>query len=198
MIRLFIALDVPEINDNNEPIQFTNMQLLIDQAIPGFRPSKTFHTTLVFIGPVQDTMIPTIKIAVERAISVFVNEQKRGIANGLPGLMIKQGARVMGKNAIAMALTDNYLLTTLVAALHKSLEEYHVLHEKQNEPKDFHITLGRIAHDHNHNDIERFLEMLPAPIGSREQLQETFSAPTVTLYESLPHSEYISLARYKI
>lgn len=197
MLRLFIALDVPEINDQNEPIQFANMQLLIDQAIPNFKPSKSFHVTLVFIGSVQEALIPTIKSAIERAVSLFVNEQKDGIANGVPGLLITQGAHFMGKNAIAMKLVDNYLLDTLVLALHTSLEEYKVPHDRHDEPKNFHITLGRISHDHN-LEVKRFLELLPAPIGSREQLQETFTAPTIALYQSLPGSEYVSLARYKI
>jgi len=198
MMRLFIAVDLPEVNDNNEPIQFANMQLLIDQAIPDFRPTKTFHTTLVFIGSVSDSLVPKIKTAIERAVNAFINDQKNGLANGIGGIMMQQGASLMGKNAIAMKLSDNYELAVLALELRKYFNEYQLPHDRHEEI-NLHVTLGRIAPENkNAIEIRRFLELLPAPIGARAQLQETFTAHTITLYQSLQGSEYIPLARYKI
>ena len=197
MPRLFIALDLPEVNDTNTPIQFANMQLLIDQAIPNFRPSQKFHATLVFIGEVAETLIPTIKAVLERSVSAFINEQKDGLANGIHGLMIMQGAHLMGKNAIAMKLNEEYLLMTLVQELHKILHEQKIRHSDQEI--NLHVTLGRIPEENKNNiEIKKFLELLPAPMGARAQLEETFTAHTITLYQSLPNSEYIPLVRYKI
>lgn len=87
-VRLFVALDLPTVNDQNEPIQFASMQLLIGESIIGFRPVKSFHSTLVFIGSVFEKLIPTIKIALERAVQLYISEQKKGLVNGIGQLMI--------------------------------------------------------------------------------------------------------------
>ena len=127
-IRLFIALDLPLVNDQNEPIQFANAQLLISQAVANFRPVKNFHVTLVFIGSVNESLVPAIKIAIERAVAQFSNEQKQGLINGIGQLMLKPGAAIMGKNAVALSLIDNYLIESLIATLLTVFQQYQIPH----------------------------------------------------------------------
>ena len=199
-MRLFIALDLPAVNDQNEPIQFVNTQLLIGQAIPDFRLVKSFHVTLIFIGEVAESVVPTIKIALERAVQEFIAEKKRGLANGIGGFMIMPGAAIMGKNAVAMKLIESPLLNILIEQLRKTLKENRIcFDERYSISASAHVTLGRVPIEYKKQiEIKRFLELLPAPIGSRAALQETFTAHTITLYESLPQSEYRAIETYKI
>lgn len=198
-VRLFIALDLPTVNDQNEPIQFANSQLLIGQALSDFRPVKSFHVTLVFIGSVNGSLVPAIKIAVERAVAQFINEQKQGLTNGIGQLMIKPGAAIMGKNAIALSLVDNYLIESLIATLFQVFQEYQIPHAARHETLNLHVTIGRVPIDvKKQAETKRFLDLLPSPIGGRAQLSETFTSSTITLYESHPNSEYVPLAVFKI
>ncbi len=198
-IRLFIALDLPLVNDQNEPIQFANAQLLISQAVANFRPVKNFHVTLVFIGSVNESLVPAIKIAIERAVAQFSNEQKQGLINGIGQLMLKPGAAIMGKNAVALSLIDNYLIESLIATLLTVFQQYQIPHAERHEGLNLHVTIGRVPIDVKKQiDTKRFLDLLPAPIGGRAQLNETFTASTITLYESHPNSEYTPLATFKI
>lgn len=198
-IRLFIALDLPLVNDQNEPIQFVNSQLLIIQAVADFRPVKNFHVTLVFIGSVNESLVPAIKIAIERAVAQFSNEQKQGLINGIGQLMLKPGAAIMGKNAVALSLIDNYLIESLIATLLTVFQQYQIPHAERHEGLNLHVTIGRVPIDVKKQiDTKRFLDLLPAPIGGRAQLNETFTASTITLYESHPNSEYTPLATFKI
>lgn len=198
-VRLFIALDLPTVNDQNEPIQFANSQLLIGHALSDFRPVKSFHVTLVFIGSVNESLVPAIKIAIERAVAQFINEQKQGLTNGIGQLMIKPGAAIMGKNAIALSLVDNYLIESLITSLLTIFQEYQIPHAAPHEALNLHVTIGRVPVDVKKQvETKRFLELLPAPIGGRAQLNETFTASTITLYESRPNSAYVPLAVFKI
>lgn len=197
--RLFVSLDLPLINDQNEPIQFANSQLLIGQAIADFRPVKSYHVTLVFIGSVNQSLVPQVKIALERAVAQFINEQKQGLTNGIGQLMIKPGASIMGKNAIALSLVDNYLIQALIDTIIKTFEQYQIPHAARHEALSLHVTIGRVPIDAKKQvDTKRFLDLLPAPIGGRAQLNETFTATAITLYESHPNSEYVPLATFKI
>jgi 2'-5' RNA ligase len=198
-IRLFVALDLPLVNDQNGPIQFTNSQLLIGQAIADFRPVKSYHVTLVFIGLVNQSLIAQIKIALERAIAQFVNEQKQGLTNGIGQLMIKPGASIMGKNAVALSLVDNYLIEALIDTILRTFQQYQIPHAARHEALSLHVTIGRVPIDAKKQvDTKRFLDLLPAPVGGRAQLNETFTATTISLYESHPNSEYVPLAVFKI
>lgn len=198
-IRLFVALDLPSVNDQNEAIQFANSQLLIGQAIENFRPVKNFHVTLVFIGSVNKSLVPEIKIATERAVAQFVNEQKQGLLNGMGQLMLKPGASIMGKNAIALSLIDNYLIEVFIETLLRTFEQYQIPHATRHEDLNLHVTIGRVPLDAKKQaDTKRFLDLLPTPIGARAQLSETFTASTLTLYESRPNSEYTPLATFKV
>ncbi len=198
-IRLFIALDLPLVNDQNEPIQFANSQLLIGQAVADFRPVKSFHVTLLFIGSVNQSLLPAIKIATERAVVQFVNEQKQGLSNGIGQLMLKPGAAIMGKNAIAISLVDNYLIEALIDTLFAVFQQYQIPHAARHEILSLHVTIGRVPVDAKKQvETKRFLDLLPSPIGGRAQLNETFTATTITLYESHPNSEYVPLAVFNI
>ena len=198
-IRLFVALDLPLVNDQNEPIQFANVQLLIGQAIADFRPVKSFHITLAFIGSVNQSLVPQIKISINAAVAQFINEQKQGLTNGIGQIMIKPGATIMGKNAVALSLIDNYLIQVLIDTLLRTFDQYQIPHAARHEALHLHVTIGRVPIDaKKQDDTKRFLELLPAPIGGRAPLNETFTATTITLYESHPNSEYVSLAVFKI
>lgn len=198
-VRLFVALDLPLINDQSEPIQFADSQLLISQAITDFRPVKSFHVTLVFIGSVNRSLIPQIKLSIEKAVTEFITEQKQGLTNGIRQLMIKPGATIMGKNAVALALIDNYLIEMLINTLLRAFEQFQIPHAARHEELNLHITIGRVPVEFKkHIDTKRFLDLLPAPIGGRAQLNETFTAGSITLYESHPNSDYIPLAVFKI
>ncbi len=198
-VRLFIALDLPTINDQNRPIQFANTQLLISQAIEDFRPVNHFHLTLLFIGSVPLEQVPKIKDIIHQAIKQFIDEYKEGLSNGIGGFMMMPGAAIMGKNAVAMKLVDNYLVSALIALLVTSFEENDLMHDKHAGESLLNVTLGRVGQESKkQEDIKRFLELLPAPIGGRAQLKETFTAQSVTLYKSMPNSEYIPLATYLI
>ena len=113
--------------------------------------------------------------------------------------MIKPGASIMGKNAVALSLVDNYLIETLTHTLIKIFEQYHIPHAERHEELNLHVTIGRVPVDiKKQADTKRFLDFLPSPIGGRAQLNETFTASTVTLYESHPNSEYVPLAVFNI
>lgn len=198
-IRLFVALDIPGVNDDNEPIQFANTQLLLCQAIEDFKPVSRFHITVLFIGSVLEEDTAQIKSVLARTVKQFLVEYKQGIANGISGFMLEPGASLMGKNAVVMKLVDNYLVIELASLLSKAFKQHDLPFDERASNPILHITLGRVSSQRKKEaDIKRFLELLPAPIGGRAQLKETFSAPTLTLYQSLPNSEYIPLVQYKI
>lgn len=105
----------------------------------------------------------------------------------------------MGKNAVALQLIDNYQLNALANVLLKTLQESHIQHDERHAAPNMHVTIGRIPIEKKKQiEVTRFLAQLPAPVGSSEQLNQTFTAHAITLYQSLPNSEYISLARYSI
>ena len=72
-------------------------------------------------------------------------------------------------------------------------------HAERHEALNLHVTIGRVPIDVKKQvDTKRFLDLLPAPIGGSAQLNETFTASTITLYESHPNVEYTPLATFKI
>jgi|GEM_PF-6779902 2'-5' RNA ligase len=196
---LFIALDIPGVNDQNEPIQFANSQLLISQAVPGFRPVTKLHATILFLGSLNDEQTGQVKIALKRATQEFINQHKRGLTNGIAGFMIYPGVAVMGKNAVALKLVDNALVNELLSTVLRVFKEYGINPEGPHENFDLHVTIGRIPPTLKSDyETQRFLEQLPAPIGGRAQLKETFTVSTLSLYKSLPGSEYTVIESYKI
>ncbi len=196
-VRLFIALDIPLINDDNAPIQFVNTQLLISQALPQFSPSRHLHCTIAFLGSVNESLTGSISQVIKSAIKEFAYTYKQGLNNGVSGLMILPGIFLFGKNAVVLKLIDGSdLLRLLTMMIRKHLVQASILFDETHEI-DFHVTVGRIAHKVEEPTI-RFLEQLTAPIGGRSQLHETFTALTVTFYKSLPTGEYEVLKRFKV
>jgi 2'-5' RNA ligase len=198
-MKLFVALDLPEVNDQGSPIQYENVQLLIKNSFPDFRPAPSLHVTLVFIGTVSSESLPVIEGAVDDAMRQFVAIEKRGLSSGISGLMIEPGASVMGKNAVAMKLVDNQLLIRLVLYVQKALKLNKILFDETHKDIIAHVTLGRIAPEKiNELQLHRLLKQLQAPIGSRQQSKESFTARTITLFQSMPASQYSPIRHYEI
>lgn len=197
--HFFIALDVPLVNDQNEPIQFANSQLLLSQGVPGFRPIQMLHMTLLFLGSRTDEQLGEVTIALKRATQEFINQHKRGLTNGIAGCMILPGITIMGKNALALNIVENPLVNKLQDTLARVLKEYGIAYDPVQEPFALHVTLGRIPPTlKSDNETTHFLAQLPAPIGGRAQLKETFTVATLSLYRSMGANEYQIIERYRI
>lgn len=198
-IRLFVALDLPEVNDAHEPIGYSDVQLYLKNTFPDFRPTPKVHITIAFIGAVVQSAVASIKSAITVAIQEFLIKEKEGVANGISGLMIAPGAHILGKNAIALRLIENHQLLRLSLYVQAALTDAGIAFDATKHEQLAHLTLGRIPLDAvDPILLERILSQLQAPLGARAQAQESFTAQAVTLYQSLPGSTYIPLQSYRV
>jgi 2'-5' RNA ligase len=198
-IRLFIALDLPEVNDQGEPIGYADVQLLLKNAFPNFRPTSKVHVTLVFIGSVAQSSVSGVKDAVATAVHEFIDTQNEGLANGISGLMVEPGGQILGKNAVAFKVADNQMVLRLILYLQTALKEAGIDFDIPSHEQLAHVTIGRIPMDTvDEIQLQRILQQLQAPLGARANAQEAFTASTITLYQSLPGSNYIPLQTYAV
>ena len=198
-IRLFIALDLPEVNEQEETIGYADVQLLLKNAFPDFRPTSKVHVTLVFIGSVVQSTVSVVKEAIASAVHEFIETENEGLANGISGLMVEPGAEILGKNAVAFKIADNQMILRLILYLHTALKQAGIDFDVPSHEQLAHVTIGRMPMDTvDEVQLQRILRQLQAPLGARANAQEAFTAHTITLYQSLPGSNYIPLQTYPV
>lgn len=198
-VKLFIALDLPLLNDAGLPIQYEDVQVVIQNTFVNFRPLSPLHITLLFLGPTLEADVPRITKALQEAVERYISQETQGDLAGITGLMIASGAHMMGKNAITMTVLDNQSLIRLVLYIQTSLKENNIPFEALHHENIGHITIGRIPKDTlDELQLKRVLDQLEAPLGARATAHESFTAHTITLYQSLPGSNYTPLQAYQI
>lgn len=196
-MRLFIALDIPDTNEQNEPNQLSNIQLFLSQSLTHFKPTRRLHITLLFLGEFPDAQLPFIQTILEESVNKFIGDYKHGLANGITGLIIKPDLLIMGKNAVALQVSHNILLDHLLSLLLQNLKPYTSSIRINNE-RNLHITLGRIPlNNEEHFVIEQIIKKIQIPQNIYTPVQ-TVCVKTITLYQSLPGSEYIAQATHRI
>jgi len=198
-IRLFIALDLPDLNDQGEPIGYTQVQLYLKNTFANFRPTAKVHVTLVFIGSVALSAVFVVKKAISNAVHAYIETENEGLANGISGLLIEPGAQVLGKSAVAFKVADNQMVLRLILYLQTALKQAGVEFDAPAHEQLAHVTIGRLPLDTvDPMQLQRILQQLQAPLGARANAQETFTVKTITLYQSLPGSNYVPLQTYSV
>lgn len=195
-IKVFVALDIPLCNDHQQLIMFSQIQQTIQNAIPSFKSYSLLHSTIAFVGYVGQENILMVKAACREAVHNFIQSKN---SHGIAGLSIADGAAIYGKNAIAMEIQGNAQdLEHLIMHIHQGLRKYQVQFEDRFSHVPLHITLGRINSKEIDDSLKNFLLNIPCPEGACSRLKQTFTIKTMTLYQSLPGSEYNPLEIYEV
>lgn len=196
-IKVFIALDIPIRDDNEQIIHFDRIQQQIQQLLPAYKPYTKFHSTIAFIGLLSAEQIAIIKRASKEVAHLFRESKKM---TGIGGITIADEIAPYGKNAIGLRIIGNdTAFKRLIDLLGTHLTVSGISFDDRNQHLPLHITLGRF-YDKNidKNKITDLLAQIPSPKRAQAAHQHTFTIKTMTLYQSLPGSEYNPLETYEI
>lgn len=182
-MRTFLALDLP-------PHISESLANLVE-TYRGFAPrqanwvtEQNLHITLQFIGDTPPHLIPDI---ISTAETHFTSLQQCSFSDATVQLITPHYPRLCWVSVRCMHPD----LQKKVMAYRQDLQQMGL--EAENRPVKFHITLGRIK--------KRLPDFLVQKILTTELKIDTFTAPGITLYQSLLRPEgpvYNPLAQYTL
>jgi 2'-5' RNA ligase len=139
MKRLFVALEVKQATPEGDSLSFDAFIKTIGLLFPDFKPSPSFHITLVFIGSVEQLFLERIIAALEAAVAQWKQEYPAGITP----LYIKP-FMALYNTALAFECENHDAINALRMSICHHLDAAGIPYDAKHPFFKPHCTLGRL------------------------------------------------------
>lgn len=201
--RLYILLDVPDVNHKQKPIQWqktiNRLTSHIDQSL-NFIPEGYPHISLVWYEseePLSGDSIAKLK----RALADVRDILKDKYPNGICGISFLDGAMMIGKHknvvAFKVALSDELKKVQTILLKRIALENIEGFKANGSDGlAPLHVTLGRIYPEKQGKKCTDLVQGLFAPMGASDYHGQSFVANILRVSQIFKKQRRQQLAKY--
>ena len=201
--RLFIGLDIKELNSNGQPIRWqtpiNSMVSRINNA--KFEPNDYFHITIAWYET-KKAIDPAMIAKVERALAHAAEILKIVFPTGVYNISLLDSAVLLGvsKSTVAFRVAESTDLKKLQDILLKFLSFEQIEGFKFStfaKETPIHVTLGKILPQKMGPQFQNIAATLSAPDGARTSQGQSFTINTFRLTYSVAGKPWQEKMSYK-
>jgi 2'-5' RNA ligase len=180
--RTFIAIDIPPNDTVTNFIE--NIRSVLKNEKIKWVSFTQFHITIQFLGDTDETHISAI------------NHHLKEITRNFEGFTLKTGnpgvfRNIRDPNVLWLDIHKNPALSELKSRIEQRLEEFG--YKSDNRPFHPHLTIGRIKHLNNTQNLARIIE------NKRDRIFQEIKIDHLVFYESILKQEgpeYVALGKH--